>query len=1054
MAKLLIDDILKLNISSASVKKINLFLSTEPKYSDDYMKATSYLAIMMHELKNTTEALKLLYSYVPNLKEMSYVGIIALCDGIIYITLEIKRYDQAEKYIKLKKDFLPVSKSSLYQKDLINLLLHQEKYNEAKEALEKYVREDISKDEKMEYLSILINLYFENKEFDIYKEKSKQLINYYKSNFRYKEIDEIEKKLLLIIYEEKDYVTFIANANKALEAYDDNEDILEISSLLIFSYLELNDTRRASIIESSYSELANEITSKNSLSFCNAAKKLYDILGNILGSRLYSNRIEEINNTLNTSPKDNNKKKEEYNIPNVEIKANDVIKPKSLISNITNININKTENNSFIESKTTVITKPKNKVVNYKNVLISDFYNQFSNLINEVCKIDLNVKFREYFRNIMPKICEKFDLNEAYILYFKDHFIGHHYKMNRVYDKYPKEEELNGSLLYFSYINETEGFFDKTNKENNLNIINSKSYTDEYLYTIPLYSQNGCIGSIQYLSLNPFLDVDLNYEALKIITNIINENLNLYLNLTETEENYYKESFIIKNMPYGIKEEKDNIVYLSDSLVKKYDLISKMELNDYYSHLNNYDLSNYKNIKEYVSSNIGTKKEFEYDFSLKDKIIRFKETMYSIIIDNILNIISIIEDVTNYKNDKELLKNLAYKNPISKLNTELKLLTDIAKLQNKDKFALAIIYVDDFKIYKELYGYNFEYQLIYKLGDVLTDVIKDEFKMNLYHLNNGNFAILIEDENDKRIINLKIKNILDKAKIEIDNVNKRLNINFVCGIYRALKGNEIKNITDYISMAGDASYEALNEIYYPKIAFYDNKTAKCRFEDNALVTHISESIDAGLLRLTYKQIVNLNEYTVLGYKLGLNLVNLEIEEDKIYEVIKRRNLKSKINDYIINNLFKEEKMFYNKTHGFLNIYINLSLDDLTNRFITFIKKELDYYKIKPEFICFIFDDLNDLRVEQLKKYGFSVSSTNLIDLYHQRCDYLFLNYLENKDIIDKIYNLSKEYNAKLILTDINNEDDIKYVKEKKYEYIVGNYYKRLFKIEEILKKVG
>ena len=165
MAKLLIDDILKLNTTKQSINKIDLFLANEAKYSDDFMKAISYKALIMHYLKDTQEALKILFSYINEISKMTYVGIIALCDGIINICLDIERFDQAEKYIMLKKDFLPVSKQSFYQKDKITLLLRQNKKEEAKLVLEAYIKDDISKDEKMEAIQMLSDIYVEYNEF-------------------------------------------------------------------------------------------------------------------------------------------------------------------------------------------------------------------------------------------------------------------------------------------------------------------------------------------------------------------------------------------------------------------------------------------------------------------------------------------------------------------------------------------------------------------------------------------------------------------------------------------------------------------------------------------------------------------------------------------------------------------------------------------------------------------------------------------------------------------------------------------------------------------------
>ena len=81
-----LNEVLELEKKQASIQKINLFLSSQEKNSDDYVKALSFKAIILAALNKIDEALKLLYEYLPDIKEMSIDGKIALLDGIIKIT--------------------------------------------------------------------------------------------------------------------------------------------------------------------------------------------------------------------------------------------------------------------------------------------------------------------------------------------------------------------------------------------------------------------------------------------------------------------------------------------------------------------------------------------------------------------------------------------------------------------------------------------------------------------------------------------------------------------------------------------------------------------------------------------------------------------------------------------------------------------------------------------------------------------------------------------------------------------------------------------------------
>ena len=60
MGKLSLSEILKLDISNQSIKRIDSFLADEVNYSDSYMKAIAYKALMMHKLGDSFGAINLL----------------------------------------------------------------------------------------------------------------------------------------------------------------------------------------------------------------------------------------------------------------------------------------------------------------------------------------------------------------------------------------------------------------------------------------------------------------------------------------------------------------------------------------------------------------------------------------------------------------------------------------------------------------------------------------------------------------------------------------------------------------------------------------------------------------------------------------------------------------------------------------------------------------------------------------------------------------------------------------------------------------------------------
>ena len=181
MGKLSLSEILKLDISNQSIKRIDSFLADEVNYSDSYMKAISYKALIMHKLGDSFGAINILEPYIRDYRLLTPIAIISICDSFIAITLDLNKFDDALKYIDLKKTFLPASKMNLYLKDMIDYLLKKEMINEAKETLKEYLKDDISPDEALFAKEELANIYIKQAEYDEFINITDGLLEIYQS---------------------------------------------------------------------------------------------------------------------------------------------------------------------------------------------------------------------------------------------------------------------------------------------------------------------------------------------------------------------------------------------------------------------------------------------------------------------------------------------------------------------------------------------------------------------------------------------------------------------------------------------------------------------------------------------------------------------------------------------------------------------------------------------------------------------------------------------------------------------------------------------------------
>ncbi len=1042
-----INELLNLDKTQASIQKVNMFLCSIEKNTSEYMKALTFKALILDELNKTSEALKLLYEYIPDIKEMTNETVVILLDGIINITLNNDLFDQTIKYIELKKNFLPLSKGSLYIKDKIDLYLKMNDYNQAKIELLSYLEDDISKDEMIFAKIKLSDIYYKLKQYDKFVELIPELKNYYETNLALESLSILTIKDLKISLDRRNYNRVINEGNAFIEANDIKmKYIIEISAMIIKSYVEINELKKASILESDYRDFLSSEYLLESLDFCYASLELYKKNNSLVSIKEYEAKISEFEAIKNKEkPKSKkNLKIKEITIPIVEI-------PNNVIEEIN-------DNNNYgylLKSKKEEIINKTITNEKIKDINISKTYELLKDIFNSLNQVDLDMKFREIFRLAAISISKAFDIEEIYILYFNRSYLGLHYKKERVYDKKLDIDNLNNTISYQTILQNNELFLDDYDKEYNINIVTNEEYpSNTYAYSIPISNSIECFGSITYISNKQFIESDGVYESLKLISMMLGSRLLLFMKSNQINLENQKLLFIKDNMSSGLKECVEGYIHLNTQAHNILGGLEDLTLDDYYNHMEISDITNYKNIIESLYNLDSNKREIEYDYNKDGKKIRIKERFYPLLIEGTIHILSLIDDISKDNKDKNKLLALAYTNPISKLDTEYKLLTDLEQLYSKRQLSLTVLSVVDFKIYEELYGYLFTKQLIFAIGKAIKETIASNFDFRLYHLEGNQYAILMEKINDRRSIDSKLNNIFNRVHDEILKINSRASIYFMAGVFRMNKSMNLEKSSLILDYAKEALNNCKNIGLSHIIVHYDGEEARRNFNKKNLVTHISECIDHGSLILNYQQIVDIKNVEVYGYIIKLGIDNLEIEDSLFNSVIKRRDLENQMDKYLISNAFKEEKMLYDKCRGYINIFIEINLDTFDSTFINFINTQLQFFKIDPKFITFITKNASSLVIQKLREIGFKIASYELLDVFREYTDfYLYDYHLSKIDNTNEIYEICNNHKGICILTEINTKEDIEYAREQNYSIIIGKYYKKNLRMKAIIDSI-
>ena len=1060
MAKL--SDILNLNKTKASINKIDLFLESSEKNSYEYIMALCYKAEIMHELNNTNEALKLIYPYTADVAKMENRAVIALYNAIIKICSDVERYDQVTKYIELKKGYLPISAQSAYIKDKINLSLRMNDLVKAKEYLIEYLNDDISKDEALSAKESLASIYFYERSFNEYVEIIPSLEAYYKENLMFDKLLVLHYNLLYIDYSNEKYTKVIFEGKDFLKEANDNVlYTIKASTLLIKSYLACNNVKQASIVVSNLDDVVGEQYLDDSIDFLYAAKATYARLQNTAAIKDYSDRILSLEAIKNPIIKEKKKERarevkkyeshDDIVIPTIELNKEQEIKLEMPEVNYRRGILNPKPKNEIIQTQEVI-----KKINSKKTFDVIPEFKVLENVLDALSNKNPNLKFRELFRLTCIEISKAFKIDEIYLLYEKKGFKGLQYKKERAYDKKLNVSDIENTPNYASYLQDTEIFSDDSDRTYNINIVNKEEYSEgTSIFSFPLHNEYGPIGSISYLGIGNFMNDGLCYESIKIINGIINTRLMIFLNQEKLERDNNRTFFLINNMNSGIKEEMDGYIHLNESAINILGSVPELRSEDYLYNIDSKYQSDYKNLINEISYSLEKGRSIEYEYKKDNELVFVKETFYPEVIDGDLWLTSLIDDISSIKNKEEVLKDLAYKNPISNMNTEVKLIDDLKVAISLKHLALAVIEIQDFEIFRELYGYNLQSQIIKFVGIELNKAIENDFKFDCYHLERDRFVILMRGITDKRAVESKLIYILNSISNALYKKNSRFSILFNCGVFRM--GKTITEI-DTNTILGNA-LDALNDTYILEtkenhIAHFNGELNKARFLENEKINAISEALDTSKIALYYQQIVDIETKSVLGYYIIPNHESYEIEYDLMEKIAKRKNLIKRFDKYVIENAMRELKMIKLEFKSYITVFIPIHEESFDGTLAQFIYKRLEFYKINPNAIVILCDNIKSKEINYIKSLGISVATRNVLDVFERKANYLFYDYHKsNFESISYISYIAKQYNVNMILDEINEVEEMKACLSNHYRYVYGNQFRKKEKIKGLLEKL-
>lgn len=1029
-------EVLSLNMVSGSIKKIDLFLAGTNKKSIDYYQAFCYRNIILHHLGRTNEALKAVYSLVVDFPKLSDDIIIVICDAIIKITLDINRLDQSKKYMDVKKSHLKISNQVLGLKDDIVYELACKNAHTAIEKLKLYLNDEISLEETIWAYEELASIYYSIHSYDAYLKTTELLERNYKESFNTKKLILLLYSRLVIADEQGHYLKVISDANELLNDYELEDDIaLKTATLLIKSYLACKDYHKASIIESNFEEKMKVVSDDIALEFAKICVQLYTQNNSLFNATHYQNLVEQFNQTRKKT-KSKEKLKQPIVIPS----------------------LNEGEEAIEDSNELAVQSTPTIEISSYTpHVLtVSSQYEKLEKLFMVLNNQASNLKFREKFRLTMIELAKIVPFEEAYLLFYHQGYSGLHYKKDRAYDKILDLDTLENTINFAAMTKEQEIFLSPLENLSYRDIVLKDAYEEvPYGIALPLSKEDVVYASIAFWSKKAFLSEELVYETLKLISQMINKALIEELVQRRLRLDNKKMFFIYENMTAGIKELMDGHIHLSKQATQILGSFEDLSEQEYKNLIHESDLPLYQTLVEELYQYLPNHKSLEYRFKKNGSYITVKETFYPSLENGSILLYSLIEDVSKRIELQENLVSLAYTNPISKLSTEVKLMVDLEENITLKKLTLAVLDVHDFKLYEELYGMNFANQLIYAIAIELKTAFSEQFQVNIYHLGFDRYAILFKETNDKRTIDNLLLKALEQVSKKLTILNSRVKLYFNVGIYRVSK-SQVITADKVVAYAFDALNDAkLSKDLNHHLEHYDGEKSKLRFNENQLVTHISEAIDFGKIAMTYKQVVDLKRKEVFAYYAQISLDNFDVDTSYLDKVIKRRNLEEMMDKYKISNASREIRLLRENTNAKLYILIELNKITITEQLICFIETQNQFYKTTKSNILFIVEDASNPVIMALRRMGYLIASTNLIDVYQEYCQYYIFNMeLYGSVVVPELQQLCKAKHISLILSHIDTKEDMNRAIQMNVQYLFGGYYKKTIRMKKVIEKLS
>lgn len=244
---------------------------------------------------------------------------------------------------------------------------------------------------------------------------------------------------------------------------------------------------------------------------------------------------------------------------------------------------------------------------------------------------------------------------------------------------------------------------------------------------------------------------------------------------------------------------------------------------------------------------------------------------------------------------------------------------------NKKKFSILVIDIDEFKDINDSMGHNFGDNLLIEISSRILSLVKDNSLIS--RIDGDEFAILYENDNKKDLISFS-KQLLKVINVPYKISNTVIYLNFNIGISSfPVDGINSEILVRFANVAINKSKKRIEE----RVCFYSNEISIEVVEKFHLANYLFSAISNNELTVYYQPIFDIKQKKIVGAEALLRWKSPilgNVTPEKFIPVAEKTGQIFALGEWVIKEVCKQMNLWQQKSCVSMPISINVSVKQL------------------------------------------------------------------------------------------------------------------------------